>query len=153
MADGEILAGGGLLDGGGFGRSWVFYYDTPDPAMLCTRLEGKLSADIFRQVTRVVDVLANHVTDVERTVRADYCVYRAKPLIGCGEEIAPGGGVRGSVSGAGGDERLALHEVLRGLTNKRVGPADDDTAGAGIGAGVLLAQQSGMVAGRSGVRA
>ena len=101
---------------------------------------------------RLVDVLADHVAQVQRAVGADSGVDRAKPLVGRGKKIASGRGVRGSEGGPGGREHLALHKVLRGFTNEGVASADDDSAGAGVGAGVLAADEAGNVARRRGVR-
>ena len=100
----------------------------------------------------MVDVLADHVAQIQRAVGADSGVDRAKPLVGCGKKIAAGRGVRGGVGGPGGAKNLALHEILRGLTNERTASADDDSAGAGVGAGVLAADEAGNVARRRGVR-
>mgnify|MGYP003327951258 CR=1 FL=1 len=121
--------------------------------MFCAGLEGKFSADIFGQITGMIDVLADHVAKVQRAVGAQSGVHGAEPLIGRGEEIAAGRGMRGGEGGAGGGEHLALHEILRGLTNEGSSPADDDAAGAGVRAGMLAANEAGDVAGCSGIRA
>ena len=152
LPDGEVLAGGGLLGGGGFGWGGGGQVHAPDAAVVCAGLEGELTADGFRQVTRMIDVLADHVAQIQRAVGADSGVDRAKPLVGCGKKIAAGRGVRGGVGGPGGGKNLALHEVLRGLANERTVSADDDSAGAGVGAGVLATDEAGNVARRRGVR-
>ena len=152
MANGEILTGGSLVGGGGLGRGGGSQLDAPNAAMVSAGLEGELTADGFRQVTRVIDVLADHVAQVQRAVGADTGVDWAKPLVGRGKKIAAGRGVRGGVGGPGRGKNLALHEILRGLANERTVSADDDSAGAGVGAGVLATDEAGNVARRRGVR-
>ena len=97
--------------------------------------------------------MADHVANVQRTIGADGGVDGAEPLVGRGEEILAGRGMRGGEGGAGGCEHLALHEILRGLANEGVASADDDAAGAGVRAGVLAADETGDVTGGGGVRA
>ena len=83
--------------------------------MLRAGLEGELSPDILRQVAGMVDVLADHVTNVQGPIRAHGGVHRAEPLIGRGEEILAGRGVRGG--------RGAALAVLWGPWLTRVGLA------------------------------
>ena len=98
-----------------------------------------------RQVTRVIDVLADHVAQVQRAVGADSGVDWAKPLVGRGKKVAARVGCVA--------EKVAPVAVstcvARGFArpaDEGVASADDDAAGAGVGAGVLAADEAGDVA-------
>ena len=121
--------------------------------MVVAGLEGELGTNVFGEVTRVINVLADHVADVERAVGAHGGVDGAEPLVRCGEKIATGRGVCGGEGGAGVGEHLALHEVLCGFANEGAGAANTNAAGTSVGAGVLLAKELRDVARSSGVGA
>ena len=139
---------GGLFFGGG-----AQLHDSPDPPLVGAGPEGKFAPDRLGQIAGMIDVLAHHVANVERAIRANGGVDGTKPLIRRREEIPARRGMLCEERRPAWPEALALHEVLRRLANERAPAANADAAGARVRAGVLLVDEARDVSGSGGVGA